>query len=159
MVSDLSNNVNLIPSDWSSSITFGMLITFASCLMIVGFDIGSYFVGKRFGNHSLSPISPSKTIEGVVGGLALSIFIGGYFGYLLRWKFGVMIGIFIAILVSLFSLIGDLTESMMKRNAGLKDSGDALPGHGGILDRIDSYLFTPAVIYYAVTIIKPWINL
>ena len=90
---DLSNNVNLIPTDWSTSITFGMLITFSTCFMIVGFDIGSYFVGKKFGNHSLSPISPSKTIEGVFGGLLFSILIGASCGYLLRWQFGIFIGI------------------------------------------------------------------
>ena len=154
---DLQNNVNLIPADWSSSITFGMLITFATCLMIVGFDIGSYLIGKRFGNHSLSPISPSKTIEGVLGGLLFSILIGTFCGYLLKWKFGVFIGIFIGILVALFSLVGDLTESMMKRNAGLKDSGNFLPGHGGILDRIDSYLFTPAIVFYIVILLSPFI--
>ncbi len=155
--SDLTSNVNLIPTEWSTSITFGMLITFATCFMIVGFDIGSYFVGKKFGNHSLSPISPSKTIEGVFGGLLSSILIGSCCGYLLRWEFGVIIGIFIGILVALFSLVGDLTESMMKRNAGLKDSGNFLPGHGGILDRIDSYLFTPAIVFYIVLLLSPLI--
>ena len=155
---DLTNNFNLIPSDWSPSITFGMLITFATCLMIVGFDIGSYFVGKKFGNHSLSPISPSKTIEGVFGGLLFSILIGASAGYLLKWEFGIFIGIFIGILVALFSLVGDLTESMMKRNAGLKDSGNFLPGHGGILDRIDSYLFTPAIVFYIVILLSPLIT-
>ena len=154
---DLTNNVNLIPTDWSSSITFGMLITFATCFMIVGFDIGSYFVGKKFGTHSLSPISPSKTIEGVIGGLFFAILIGAFCGYLLRWEFGVFIGIFIGVLVALFSLVGDLTESMLKRNAGLKDSGNFLPGHGGILDRIDSYLFTPAIVFYIVVLLSPLI--
>ena len=154
---DLTNNFNLIPSNWSSSITFGMLITFSSCLMIVGFDIGSYFVGKKFGNHLLSPISPSKTIEGVFGGLFFSIVIGAFCGFLLRWEFGIFIGIFIGILVAIFSLVGDLTESMMKRNAGLKDSGNFLPGHGGILDRIDSYLFTPAIVFYIVILLSPLI--
>ena len=154
---DLKNNFNLIPTDWSPNFTFGMLITFSTCLMIVGFDIGSYFVGKSFGNHLLSPISPSKTIEGVFGGLFLSILIGASFGYLLRWEFGIFIGIFIGILVAIFSLVGDLTESMMKRNAGLKDSGDFLPGHGGILDRIDSYLFTPAIVFYIVILLSPFI--
>ena len=156
--SDLVSNVKLIPSDWSSSITFGMLITFATCLMIVGFDIGSYFVGKNFGNHPLSPISPSKTIEGAFGGLIFSILIGVSCGYLLRWEFGILIGFFIGILVALFSLVGDLTESMMKRNAGIKDSGNFLPGHGGILDRIDSYLFTPAIVFYIVILLSPLIS-
>jgi len=153
----LTNNVNLIPPDWSASITFGMLITFSTCFMIVGFDIGSYFVGKKFGNHSLSPISPSKTVEGVIGGLLFSILIGACFGYLLRWEFGIFIGMFIGVLVALFSLVGDLTESMLKRNAGLKDSGNFLPGHGGILDRIDSYLFTPAIVFYIVILLSPLI--
>ena len=157
LVSDLTSNINLIPSDWPSAITFGLLITFATCLMIVGFDIGSYFVGKKIGNHLLSPISPSKTIEGVFGGLFFSILIGVFCGYLLKWEFGILIGIFIGILVALFSLVGDLTESMMKRNAGLKDSGDFLPGHGGILDRIDSYLFTPAIVFYIVILLSPLI--
>ena len=154
---DLTNNFNLIPTEWSPNFTFGMLIAFSTCLMIVGFDIGSYLVGKSFGNHSLSPISPSKTIEGVFGGLFVSILIGASFGYLLRWEFGIFIGIFIGILVAIFSLVGDLTESMMKRNAGLKDSGDFLPGHGGILDRIDSYLFTPAIVFYIVILLSPFI--
>ena len=60
--------------------------------------------------------------------------------------------------VAVFALVGDLTESMMKRGAGVKDSGDVIPGHGGILDRIDSYLFTPAVFFYVVTLLLPLIR-
>ncbi len=125
---DLAPGLGQLPGWCAGWLTSGMAITLVACLMIVASDIGSYELGRRFGRLPLSSISPGKTVEGAVGGLF--------------W-------------VALFALVGDLIESMMKRDAGLKDSGDALPGHGGILDRIDSYLFTPAVVYYAVTLILP----
>lgn len=123
--------------------------------MIVASDIGSYELGRRFGRLPLSSISPGKTVEGAVGGLFCAMTIGAVAGELLAWPLGFLLGVLLGVLVALFALVGDLIESMMKRDAGLKDSGDALPGHGGILDRIDSYLFTPAVVYYAVTLILP----
>mgnify|MGYP001448033703 CR=1 FL=1 len=141
-----------------NNISSGMAITLVACLMIVASDIGSYVLGRRFGQHNLSPISPQKTIEGAVGGFLCAILIGSFAGLLFEWNFGLIIGGLLGALVALFALVGDLTESMMKRNAGLKDSGDALPGHGGILDRIDSYLFTPAVVYYAVVLLIPIFN-
>ncbi len=131
-------------------ITLGMVITFLACFMIVASDIGSYVVGSNFGKHQLSPISPSKTVEGALGGIFFSIIIGVIAGELFFLRFGYLIGIILGSLVAIFALVGDLIESMMKRSAGIKDSGDALPGHGGILDRIDSYLFTSAVVYYAI---------
>ncbi len=132
----------------------GLYLTLISCLLIVASDIGSYFIGKSFGKRALSPISPSKTIEGLAGGILCSILVAIFFAYFLNWKNPFLVGIFYGTLVSLMALVGDLIESMMKRDAKLKDSGTFLPGHGGILDRIDSYIFTPSVIYYIIIILK-----
>jgi phosphatidate cytidylyltransferase len=84
--------------------------------------------------------------------------LGGLFAELLGWNWGWAVGALLGVVVALFALVGDLTESMMKRDAGVKDSGDLLPGHGGILDRIDSYLFTPAVFFTVVTLLLPLIR-
>ena len=149
---DLAPLVDHIPWNWVSS---GLLITLMACLMVVASDIGSYVIGRRFGQRPLSPISPAKTIEGAYGGLVSAVLLGALAGELLEWPYGPFAGGCLGALVALFALVGDLTESMMKRDAGVKDSGDALPGHGGILDRIDSYLFTPAVVFYVVTLVIP----
>ena len=141
-----------LDGSWLSS---GLLITLAACLMVVASDIGSYMIGRRLGRHPLSPISPSKTIEGAIGGALCSVVVGALMASLMGWSLGWLSGGLLGALVALFALVGDLTESMMKRDAGVKDSGDALPGHGGILDRIDSYLFTPAVVYYVLILVMP----
>ncbi len=153
---DLVPGIDWIVRSWPGSFPVGMVITLVACLTIVASDIGSYYLGKKFGRLPLSPISPGKTIEGALGGLICAIIIGAFAGEFLGWNLGFLIGGLLGGLVALFALVGDLTESMMKRNAGLKDSGDALPGHGGILDRIDSYLFTPAVVYYLITLVIPY---
>ncbi|WP_320668030.1 phosphatidate cytidylyltransferase [Prochlorococcus sp. MIT 1307] len=155
---EFKQGLHLLPLDWPAFASFGMVITFMACLMIVAADIGSYFFGLSFGRHSLSPISPGKTVEGAIGGFLCAMAIGAISGELFKLKLGFLIGGFLGAFVALFALVGDLTESMMKRNAGLKDSGDVLPGHGGILDRIDSYLFTPAVVYYVVILLMPFLN-
>ena len=128
----------------------GFKITLISCLIIVSSDIGSYFFGKIFGKKSLSSISPSKTVEGLIGGIFCSVLTGILFTYLFNWQNYLIIGIVFGIIISLMALVGDLIESMMKRDAKLKDSGNLLPGHGGILDRIDSYIFTPSIVYYVI---------
>ncbi len=155
---DLAPGLQNSSSAWSDLLTSGMAITLAACLMIVASDIGSYCFGRSFGRSPLSPISPGKTVEGAIGGLISSTVVGSVSGEVLNWEFGFLFGGVLGALVALFALVGDLTESMMKRNAGIKDSGDVLPGHGGILDRIDSYLFTPAVVYYFVTLLLPLIS-
>ncbi|MBO8232181.1 phosphatidate cytidylyltransferase [Prochlorococcus marinus str. MU1402] len=134
--------------------TTGLHLTLTSCFLIVASDIGSYFIGKSFGKTSLSPISPSKTIEGLIGGISCSIVLAIFFAFLLNWDYPLLIGILYGILISLMALVGDLIESMMKRDAKIKDSGTFLPGHGGILDRIDSYIFTPSVLYYIFILIR-----
>ena len=134
--------------------TTGLNLTLTSCFLIVASDIGSYFIGKLFGKRSLSPISPSKTVEGLLGGISCSILLAIFFAYLLNWENPFLVGTLYGILISLMALVGDLIESMMKRDAKIKDSGTFLPGHGGILDRIDSYIFTPSVLYYIFVILK-----
>lgn len=103
-------------------------------------DSGAYFAGRAFGKHKLAPvISPGKSIEGVLGGLLLSaifvFFAAEYTGYTNSVLFLVM-----SIIVALVSVYGDLFESLLKRRAGVKDSGALLPGHGGVLDRLDSLI-------------------
>jgi len=149
----INSNQDLIPLDNLSNTT-GLHLTLTSCFLIVASDIGSYFVGKSFGKKSLSPISPSKTIEGLIGGISCSILLAIFFAFLLNWENPLLVGILYGILISLMALVGDLIESMMKRDAKIKDSGTFLPGHGGILDRIDSYIFTPSVLYYIFILIK-----
>jgi len=133
-------------ANFSDSI--GLYLTLTSCFLIVASDIGSYFIGKSFGRRSLSPISPSKTIEGLIGGVSCSILLAISFAFFFNFGNPFLIGIFYGILISIMALVGDLIESMMKRDAKIKDSGTFLPGHGGILDRIDSYIFTPFVVYF-----------
>jgi phosphatidate cytidylyltransferase len=139
---------------WSS----GLALTLLACFLIVATDIGSYAIGRRWGRHPLSPISPGKTVEGALGGIGCALLVGALGGLWLGWRLGPLVGGLLGGVVALFALVGDLTESMMKRDAGLKDSGDAIPGHGGILDRIDSYLFVPAVFYAVVTLLYPLVQ-
>lgn len=109
-------------------------------ILIWSADIGAYFVGKRFGKHKLAPlVSPGKTWEGVLGALCTTLVVAGL-GFILITPFHHNLGLWLllSIITVLFSIIGDLFESVFKRIRNLKDSGSLLPGHGGVLDRIDS---------------------
>ncbi len=126
-----------------------VVMMFTSILLT---DVGCYYAGTRFGKHKLAPvISPNKTIEGSIGG-AVSAVIGalivGAFINLcfaeLHWYISVLVGL----ICTVFAQIGDLCESLLKRDAGVKDSGNSLPGHGGFLDRSDSFILTIPVMYY-----------
>lgn len=107
--------------------------------IVAAADVGAFFAGRRFGRLKLAPaVSPGKTWEGVVGGLLL---VGLVAGAVSPWLgVGSAQGVLAAFIVAAFSILGDLMVSMLKRSAGLKDSGNIFPGHGGVLDRIDSLL-------------------
>ena len=135
--------MNIIPDAQGAG--YCLLILFA----VLVTDTFCYIVGCRFGKNKLSPvISPNKTIEGSIGGslmcMIFSLAIGLAIG--LPWYHAVILGA----LIATFAQIGDLCESMIKRDAGVKDSSNILPGHGGFLDRTDSYIMTIPVVYYYI---------
>jgi len=101
-------------------------------------DTGAYFTGKAIGKTKFSDTSPNKTLEGVFGGIILATIVGTYIGL---YIVPLWIAIIVTLVTAVASVFGDLFESYLKREAGVKDSGDILPGHGGILDRIDGYVF------------------
>ena len=101
-------------------------------------DTGAYFTGKAIGKTKFSDTSPNKTLEGVFGGIFFATIFGTYIGLSIA---PLWIAIVVTLVTAISSVFGDLFESYLKREAGVKDSGDILPGHGGILDRIDGYLF------------------
>ena len=110
-------------------------------------DTGCYYAGCNLGKHKLAPvISPNKTVEGSIGGIICAVIGSVVIGYFigLEWYLSVIAGL----LCTIFAQIGDLSESLIKRDAGVKDSGDILPGHGGFLDRCDSFILTIPVMYY-----------
>lgn len=118
------------------------------------FDSAAFFAGKFFGKHPLAPvISPGKTWEGVIGGTFLSITAVFIFSipirHLLQWYHVLILGL----LISFAATIGDLAESLIKRQANVKDSGNFFWGHGGVLDRIDSLLFVAVVVFFYVTLV------
>ncbi len=118
-------------------------------------DIGAYFSGKKFGQRKLAPtISPGKSIEGVIGGLVLNIFWSWLvFSYFFQWDMTLSEFMLISVVTSLISVAGDLYESVLKRQAGMKDSGKLLPGHGGLLDRLDSVIAAAPVFVFGLFIV------
>jgi phosphatidate cytidylyltransferase len=126
----------------------GIAWIFFLLFMVFAGDTGALYAGKFFGKHKLSPsISPGKTIEGSIGGLVFSMMIGYIFIRLFLPHLNTPFIFLLFIVVNFFAQTGDLFESQLKRTGNIKDSGNILPGHGGILDRIDALLFAVPILY------------
>jgi len=140
------------------------LVAFLFCAVWAG-DIAALYIGKAFGKHKLAPsLSPNKTWEGTVGSVAGSLLAAGALLALahqlaVQWDSAVLsypeeiwFWLLLAVVVNVAAQVGDLVESALKRSAGVKDSGALLPGHGGVLDRIDALLLAAPVLWYALLI-------
>jgi len=135
--------------------TVGLIATFMTVACIIAADTGAYFCGKSLGKTQLISISPKKTVEGAIGGLVCSILTAFGLLKLFAWPDSILSAAAFGTLVFFSSLFGDLIESVIKRDAGLKDASNLIPGHGGLLDRMDSYLFTAAVVFFYIRFILP----
>jgi phosphatidate cytidylyltransferase len=146
---------------WSNQPGFenvGTDTIFMVVLGVVANDIGALLVGSSIGKTPLRAwISPSKTVEGVIGGTLMTIvvlFVAGLTGRSDTWSTGDLL--ILAIVIAVMAPLGDLTESMFKRNLDVKDFGALVSGHGGVLDRFDGFLFVLPVVYYLTLVLEPW---
>lgn len=129
---------------------YGVMVLFWLLIIVAATDTGAYFVGKTFGKTKFCETSPNKTLEGVIGGIVFAVILGALTSIK---EVGILGAIIVSAIVSLSSVFGDLYESYLKREAGVKDSGNILPGHGGILDRVDGYLFGSVVMLVLLRIV------
>lgn len=142
-------------SMWEILLSFGRkhLIYFFS--VVFGNDTGAYLIGKAIGKTPFfSSISPKKTVEGFLGGLGLAIIIGLFLNQWLNLFYPFYVNLLIAFSLALIGTVGDLFESAIKRGVGKKDSGKLIPGHGGLLDRIDGILFSSPFYYIILNYLK-----
>jgi phosphatidate cytidylyltransferase len=131
----------------------------AACAMTWMNDTGAFFVGRAFGRHKLHPrLSPAKTWEGFFGGMAAAVGTAFALRLIGFHELGARDGLALGVAVSLLGPLGDLAESLLKRSSGVKDSGRLIPGHGGILDRIDALIFTAPCVYFYASRVRgiPW---
>ncbi len=154
------STITLLGLCWVGLLAFAIPFGFASnpvawvffiVVLVALADIGAFFVGRSFGRRPLAPrLSPNKTIEGAIGGLVLAAMGASVLVAFPQWEpIGLARGLVLAAIVGVVSPLGDLVESMLKRSIDVKDMGSILPGHGGMLDRIDSFLFALPALYFA----------
>jgi phosphatidate cytidylyltransferase len=118
-------------------------------LVLMGSDTAAYYTGRAFGRRKLAPsVSPGKTLEGAIGGMAASLAFAALAHFWFFSELKLDAALLLAAVMNVLGVIGDLTESALKRGAGAKDAANILPGHGGLLDRLDSLLFNAPLIYY-----------
>lgn len=133
----------------------GIFLIFFVILVTWAGDTGAYYAGVSMGRTPLAPrISPNKTVEGLLGGCLLAVVIALIARAWFIPSFTIVDALVLGVMLTVAGLIGDLSESMFKRGAGVKDSGGLIPGHGGMLDRLDSLLLTAPTYYYYVTLVK-----
>jgi CDP-diglyceride synthetase len=144
------------------AVTSGAIFIFWSWLSLAFSDVGAYFVGKRFGKTKLSVISaaagktsPNKTVEGVIGGCVVSAILATLGAWAQQWPYWPITGAIHGLILGFLGTVGDLTASMLKRDAGLKDFGDLIPQHGGILDRVDSFVWSAPYSWLVCSTILP----
>lgn len=137
------------------SLPAGEFLVFFVVLITWAADTGAYYAGTLYGKHLLAPsISPKKTIEGAFGGLVLAMVASLLAHAWFLPQLSLLETVVLAVLLTGSGLLGDLCESAIKRRGGVKDSGSILPGHGGMLDRLDSLLFTAPTFYYYVAYVR-----
>jgi len=142
---------HLIVAPIAGTTTGAWLVIYVS-MMTWGADTAALFAGRQFGKHKLAPtVSPNKTWEGSIGGIVAACLIGVAGAKVL--EFPVYAGTILGLLVGVFGIVGDLCASVLKRDLGVKDFGGILPGHGGVLDRIDSIILTAPIAYYFITFV------
>ncbi|HHV63509.1 MAG TPA: phosphatidate cytidylyltransferase [Peptococcaceae bacterium] len=130
----------------------GLIWCFFTFFLVWLTDTGAFFIGNALGRRKLAPkVSPNKSVEGAVGGVIAALLFSFVF-WVITKEGSLPVVLLLALVTSLVAQIGDLFESALKRMAGVKDSGNLIPGHGGILDRFDSFLFALPLVYFALVL-------
>lgn len=150
-------DTQLVPNNWLASVYMSPGSAWLYAVLAITWlqDTGAYFAGRAFGRHRMAPyLSPKKTWEGAIGGLLSALIVGILVKPLLGLPISYAGAALLGIVGGIVGPLGDLAESLIKRQVNVKDAGALIPGHGGILDRVDSMLFTGPVLYYLILLLS-----